>query len=109
MADNTIGVCDMAVVVVVVGAVGVTTWRWWSVEWSCMMIVVEWESDIVSESEMNKRQRYCRGGEGEHISNWVLLDITRRIGESSEVGTDLKSSFGEMVEGSGNWCFWSDT
>ena len=34
MTDNTIGVCDMAVVVVVVGAVGVTTWRWWSVEWS---------------------------------------------------------------------------
>ena len=39
------------------------------VEWSGMMIVVEWESEIVSESGMNERQGCCRGGEGEHISN----------------------------------------
>ena len=75
MTDNTIGVCDMAVVVVVVGAVSVTTWRWWSVEWSGMMIVVEWESEIVSESEMNERQRYCRGERERHTCNCVYWNM----------------------------------
>ena len=31
----------------------------------------------MNEWNRNMRQRYCRGGEGEHISNCVSLDIMR--------------------------------